>query len=196
MRKFGDDAGAILRPKRLVLTLLVIGILGWSASCLFRMFRIYETSSTGTVEPKKAAIPQLEFSTYPARMPEQEHFAVRLNFDKPSMSHFRRYQSYLKFSVANGKANVAGHYKLIDIPCGTGCHFWWLADLRSGEIFKTPTEEPVRFEQAIISTSSRLFLFKGTVMPNGDQCLFSYYEWLPSDRAFKPVLEGIAKGSC
>ena len=147
-------------------------------------------------QPKTDIIPPLEISKYPADVTSSEPFQVRLDFDKLSLRPFRRYRTLLKNAVADGRANMAGHYKLVDLPCGSGCHYWWLVDLRSGQIHKTPSEEPVRFDEAIMQQGSRLVLFKGSDLLDESRCLFAYYEWLEEGRLFRDVKQGAVGVDC
>lgn len=141
-------------------------------------------------QPKAERIPPLDFSKYPSESSPPEALQARLDFNGPAMEPFRRYRTLLQNAVLDGRANMAGHYKLIDIPCGSGCHYWWLVDLRSGQIHKTPSEEPVRFAEAITQMHSRLVLFKGRDLPEGNRCLFAYYEWLEEELKFRGVKQG------
>jgi hypothetical protein len=147
-------------------------------------------------QPNAATIPPLNFSMYPAGAASLEPLQVRLDFSKPSMKPFRRFRTLMQNAVADGRANIAGHYKLVDIPCGSGCHYWWLVDLRSGQIHKTPSEEPVRFDEAITQPGSRLVLFKGPDLPRGHRCQFAYYEWLERERIFRGIKQGALRVDC
>lgn len=147
-------------------------------------------------ELKVAPIPHVQFSKYAVPSSSPMAFDVKLDFEAPGLRPFRRYRSLLTAAVADGKANFAGYFRLVDIPCGTGCRYWWMVDLRNGAVLHTPSEKPVRFNEVIAMPNSRLVLFKGPATLIEDQCQFAYYQWVDSQRAFRAVKQGIVQKAC
>lgn len=97
---------------------------------------INRTGEVATILPSVARA-KSNFTDYPADryMSASETIALP-NFDGRD-SGFRNFRTRIRNGLKMGP-NLAGHFSLVEIGCGTSCRFAFVADAQTGQVFEFP----------------------------------------------------------
>lgn len=138
---------------------------------------------------------EVSFSSYPAKLVYTDSFAVTLDFNGPTLREYRKYRTFLRNEVKDGRPNMGGHYKLVAIPCGSPCRFFLLVDLKSQRVIKLPSET-IGFLNATSRADSRLLKLSLLDLRNAGACQYLFYEWLEQEQIFRSLTHGSVAGVC
>jgi hypothetical protein len=73
--------------------------------------------------------------------------------------------------------NFAGAYSLVQIGCGTGCSRAYIADNRTGRVFKLPRGGEDHFMLELsFELGSALLMARWADFDN-DECVLEFFEW-------------------
>lgn len=93
---------------------------------------------------------------------------------------FRQYRTRIREGMKEGP-NFAGEFSIIQIGCGTGCSFAFVASNKSGKVFAFPRGgEENMFMQFSKKLDSRLLVLQWGSYGN-DSCFIEYFEWNGSE---------------
>ncbi len=133
------------------------------------------------------AIPALAFAgpvKHKAPEPAFKHYPVKhiyrgknaLPQFKGRDKEFRLYRTILTSEVKSGP-NFAGNYRVIQIGCGTGCTDAYIANNKTGQIFRFPRSgEKNLYLQFTNQITSRLLRVQWGDTHN-NACLQEYFTW-------------------
>lgn len=92
---------------------------------------------------------------------------------------FRNYRTRIREGMKEGP-NFAGEFTLVQIGCGTGCSFAYIANNRSGKVHAFPRGgEENLFMQFAKRRDSRLLILQWGSYAT-DSCVIEYFEWTGS----------------
>lgn len=127
-----------------------------------------------------SAAPSAKFTEFPAR---------RMFAGKPAKARIvTAQQRYWAEWIVSGKPNFAGHYRVVEWPCGTECMGLAIIDVKTGEVHAPPLgSDRFPFALPIASTdfqypeyrlNSTLFVLRNAC-PEGltRQCWTYYFNW-------------------
>lgn len=79
--------------------------------------------------------------------------------------------------------NFAGHYSVIQIGCGTGCSWVYIADNRTGRVFEFPRGGEDHFMLALTFELESALLVARWADFDNDECVLEFFEWNGSEPA-------------
>ena len=133
-----------------------------------------------------------QFADYPAEaglagQPQAPDFAGRARA-------FRSYRTRIQEGVRAG-VNFAGHYRIIEIGCGTSCRFAYVVDLATGEVASFPYGGEDQYQiNLLYAPESRLLKARWTA-PNDQGCveqdlIMDSLKWTVLEERSAPKVEG------
>lgn len=95
---------------------------------------------------------------------------------KGSQKEYRLYRTRIREGMLEGP-NFAGKYSLIQIGCGTGCSFVYIANHTNGLVLELHQNEPKVYAfETYFKINSRLLLLQGQESSEMNQCAMTAYE--------------------
>lgn len=108
----------------------------------------------------------------------------------------RKYRTVLKDGLQEGKANFAGHYRLVEWGCGSNCHHFALIDMKNGNVyflkFGAALEIEYKVNSALLITDPPKALFEvyGDESPKDRLYYSSYYFWDEKKKELVTLIDG------
>lgn len=142
--------------------------------------------------------PGYQFADYPAEgnltgKPQAPDFAGRAQA-------FGRYRTRIQEGVQAG-VNFAGHYRVIEIGCGTSCRFAYVVDLASGEVDPFPYGGEDQYQMKLLyAPESRLLKARWTASDDEgcveQDLVMDSFKWTVLEERSAPKVEGFCDYSC
>src|SRR5581483_5942558 len=113
----------------------------------------------------------------------------------------RQFKTVVKTGLQEGKANFAGHYRIVQWGCGSSCQVFALIDMKNGNVyfpdFSTGLGMEYRINSSLLITDppKEILEYYGGEPPNDGSQLFysSYYRWDERSKELVTLLDGYKK---
>ena len=131
--------------------------------------------SAPAILPESARI-SAKFTDYPT----EDYMSASDGIELPDFNgrdaHARSFRTRIREGLKTGP-NIAGHYALIEIGCGTSCRFAYLADERTGQVFDFPYGGEEYYEMNLLYNLDSTLVKATWADLNTEECVQQDLAW-------------------